>query len=263
VDNTPADAASLSDKLDNGRVDLIRSGRNMGLAAALNVGLRALPDDTEAVLFLDQDSVLPPELVLGLAAHLADPQIGVIGPAPVDAATGKGYERFERLHDTLADRFAVITSGMVVRRSCFDLVPGFREDFFVDWVDNDFCLRVRRNGLRVVLDRAHRLPHSIGDGKDHRLLFWTVRVLHYSAWRHYWVARNGVVLCREQLRHQPGWSVSYLVYMTRWILSTALYEPARRTHLPAFFRGVRDGFAGRVTRRYLPAGATYQGVDAR
>ncbi len=32
------------------------------------------------MLFLEQDSVLPPELVDGLLAHLDEPGIGVVGP---------------------------------------------------------------------------------------------------------------------------------------------------------------------------------------
>lgn len=264
VDNTPAGASSLSESLTDTRVKVIRSGRNVGLAAALNTGLDELPDEAEAVLFLDQDSVLPADLVLGLAAHLGrDPSIGVIGPAPVDAKTGKGYERFERLHETLDDRFAVITSGMVVRRTCFDLVPRFRTDFFVDWVDNDFCLRLRRKGIRVVLDREHRLPHSIGDGRSHRMLFWKVQVLHYAPWRHYWVARNGLRLCFETLLHLPGWSIGYLVYMVRWSGSIVLYEPNRRKALPAFLRGLLHGCTGSVAAAYLPPGAEYEPASDR
>lgn len=91
IDNTPLGAVSASDTLDDPRVLVLRSGHNEGLAAALNVGLDALGADTDAVLFLDQDSELPPELVPRLAQHLLeDPGIGAVGPAPYDAETGDG-----------------------------------------------------------------------------------------------------------------------------------------------------------------------------
>jgi len=259
ADNTPADNASAAEKLDHPRVRVLRSGRNLGLAAALNLGLREVPPDAGAVLFLDQDSILPADLVAELARHLADPGVGVVGPAPVDAEKGGQYETLSVLHGDVSDRYSVITSGMLVRRSCFETVPAFREDFFVDCVDIDFCLRLRRAGVRIVRDKHLLLPHSIGDGRDHRLLFATVRVLHYAAWRHYWVARNGMVLTREHGRKLPGFALINALFMARWLAATAVFEPRRRTHVPAILKGLRDGLTGRADLSYLPPGADYRG----
>jgi rhamnosyltransferase len=258
ADNTPGDAGSLADGLAGARVTVLRSGRNRGLAGALNAGLAEVPAGVGAVLFLDQDSVLPPELVRGLVAHLAqDPGVGVVGPTPVDAATGGRYERGADRHAALDDRPSVITSGMVVRRSCFDSVPGFREGFFVDCVDSDFCLRVRRSGRRVVRDAALVLPHSIGSGRDHRLGPLNIRVLHYPAWRHYWIARNGLVLGREFFGTERGFVLANALFTARWLVVTALFDDRRRASVPAVLRGLLDGLTGRVRRRYLPAGAEY------
>jgi rhamnosyltransferase len=265
ADNTPGDQPSMADKLDDPRVRVLRSGRNLGLAAALNLGLAGLPEDAWAVLFLDQDSVLPPNLVEQLAARLDDASIGAVGPGPVDAEKGGHYETFAKLHGELADRYSIITSGMLVRRTAFSALPGpaFREDFFVDCVDIDFCLRLRRTGARVVRDRGLLLPHSIGDGRDHRLGPFTVRVLHYAAWRHYWVARNGIVLTREHGLRAPGFAVINLLFMARWLAATAAFEPKRRSHVPAILRGLRDGLTGRTELKYLPPGAEYHGPAGR
>jgi rhamnosyltransferase len=263
ADNTPADSPSAAEKLDHPNVKILRSGRNLGLAAALNLGLREVPPDAAAVLFLDQDSLLPPDLVAGLARHLEDPTVGVVGPAPMDAEKGGQYETLSVLHGDVSDRYSVITSGMLVRRSSFAAVPGFREDFFVDCVDIDFCLRLRRAGVRIVRDKKLALPHSIGDGRDHRLVFVPVRVLHYAAWRHYWVARNGMVLTREHGRALPGFALINALFMARWLAATAVFEPMRRTHVPAILRGLRDGLTGRTDLTYLPPAADYHSASGR
>lgn len=257
ADNTPGDAASLASKLDDPRVRVLRTGHNRGLAGALNLGLAQAPAEADAVLFLDQDSILPPELVAGLLAHLADEKIAVVGPTPVDAETGGRYERTADRHAAVDDRPSIITSGMLVRRSAFDDVPGFREDFFVDCVDTDFCLRVRRSGHRVVRDAALVLPHSIGSGRDHKLGPLNVRVLHYPAWRHYWIARNGLVLSREFFGTERGFVLMNALFMARWLLVTTLFDDRRRASVPAVLRGLLHGLTGRVDRRYLPAGAEY------
>jgi rhamnosyltransferase len=257
ADNTPGDAPSLADQLDDPRVQVLRSGRNRGLAGALNLGLEHVTEGARAVLFLDQDSVLPPELVDGLLAHLDEPSIGVVGPIPVDVATGGKYERLAGRHATVDDRPSIITSGMLVRRDVFEHVEGFREEFFVDCVDTDFCLRVRRSGTRVVRDAALVLPHSIGSGRDHRLGPATVRVLHYPAWRHYWIARNGIVLSREFGRTERGFVITNALFIARWLVVTAMFDDQRRASVPAVLRGLHDGLTGSVARRYLPAGAEY------
>jgi rhamnosyltransferase len=262
VDNTPTDSSSRTDELTDARVRVLRSGRNGGLAGALNAAVLALSPEAEAILVLDQDSVLPPGLVPALAAHLADPGIGVIAPTPVDAVDGSAYDRFAPTGGMLVDRDAVITSGMLVRRSVLDMAGGFRDDFFVDWVDNDFCLRLRRNGVRIVQDTATLLPHSIGDRREHRVAGLTIRVLRYSPWRHYWITRNGIVMIREHLTRNPRWVLQAALYLGRQALTTTVLEPSRAANLKAILRGVRDGLTNRTTLGYLPAGAEYRsGAD--
>ncbi len=259
ADNTPGDAPSLADQLVDPRVRVLRSGHNRGLAGALNLGLDHLPAEAEAVLFLDQDSVLPTELVAGLLAHLEDPAIGVVGPTPVDAETGGRYERGAERHGSLDDRPSIITSGMLVRRAALDAVGRFREDFFVDCVDSDFCLRVRKGGSRVVRDAALLLPHSIGSGRDHRVGPLTVRVLHYPPWRHYWIARNGLVLSREYRGRERAFVLTNALFTARWLVVTALFDDKRRATVPAVLQGLAHGLTGRVSRKRLPAGAEYSG----
>ena len=167
VDNTPGSAPSLSDGLrDLAGVTVLRDGRNRGLAGGLNAGLDALAADRgedagvdegeqpDLVLFLDQDSVLGEELVLGLAEHLTDPAIGIAAPAPWDEAQGRFYEPGTENGPDVADKDTVITSGMLVRREVIERVGRFRTEFFVDHVDNDFCLRARAAGYRIVQGQA-------------------------------------------------------------------------------------------------------------
>lgn len=260
VDNTPGETPSLAESIDDPRVTVLGGGRNLGLAAGLNRGLAHLPPETEAVLLLDQDSVIPDGMIEGLAKVLGDPGIGIVGPSPVDADTGRTYETLaERRHEQVDDRDLVITSGMLLRRSCLEKVPGFREDFFVDYVDVDFCLRMRRAGVRIVRDLSQRMPHSIGDVRVHRFLGREIRVGHQAAWRHYWNTRNGVVLIREHVRRNPVWAAANALFLARWFAYLVLFEPKRRTHVPAYLKGLRDGITGRVAAAYIPAGAQYRG----
>lgn len=251
VDNTPGGAQLLRQPLPEG-TRVLPTERNLGLAAALNLAIAELSPEIDAVLLLDQDSALEPEAVSRLAERLSDPTIGAAAPAPWDAATNSFIDPRTVLRAELADRDVVITSGMLVRRSILDDLGGFRDDFFVDCVDQDFCLRVRRAGWRIVQDRSVKLPHSLGEMRSHRFLIGHVRVSHHPTWRLYWVMRNGLILIGERGRKAPGWALTSALIMIRWITLTALYEAPRLERLRAMRRGLADGLRRRVDRRYIP-----------
>jgi rhamnosyltransferase len=255
ADNTPDGSPSMARKLDDPRIEVIPIGRNLGLGGALNEAVRRIPDGTEAVLLLDQDSVLPAGLVGGLAGLLAaDPSIGITAPTPWDAQHETHYNYGAGRQESTADREAVITSGMLVRREHIDRFP-FREDLFNDFVDIAFCVDVRRSGARIVQDYRLMLPHSMGDRREHAIGPVKVLVIHYPAWRHYWIARNGVMFNLDNIKRHPLGVLPMGVFLGRKLASAATFQTGRGAQLAAMLRGMRDGFSGRVTARYLPAGA--------
>jgi rhamnosyltransferase len=237
----------------------VAHGRNVGLGAALTIAVRALPPGAEAVLFLDQDSELPSEIVPGLVADLADPAVGIAAPSPWDPKHQRYYCSDARRTATVSDEEAVITSGMLVRREVLEQVP-FDEDMFIDWVDVAFCLAVRRAGWRIQIDWRLRLPHEIGACEVHTRFGRTVHYSHYPAWRLYWIGRNVSILHRAHFAGSPRALASSLIFLAERLTNTLLFEPKRRTHVPALLRGFRDGFRSRVDPRYLPAGAEHPAV---
>jgi rhamnosyltransferase len=262
IDNTPGGGAVLAADLPD-RVRVLRPESNLGLAGALNLGLRELGPDADAVLLLDQDSVLPEQLVRQLAAHLDDPRVGAVAPAPWDEIRGSFIDPRTVLRPDVADRDAVITSGMLVRRELLDRLGGFRTDFFVDCVDQDFCLRLRRTGARILQDKRVKLPHSLGNVVEHKFLIGHVRASHHPTWRLYWVFRNGVVLVRENITRTPTWCLASILIMIRWLLLTAIYEKPRGRRLHAIWRGLVDGVRGRTDAAYIPAGGTVLAADRK
>ena len=258
VDNTPTGEESSAGVLaELPGVSVLRSGENLGLAAALNLGVRQLGPQVEAVLFLDQDSVLSPELVEGLTRHLhGDPTIGIAAPAPFDMDRGKYYETRAFLHATVKDMPVVITSGMLVRREVLEKVGRFREEFFVDHVDNDFCLRARAAGFRIIRDKRLKLEHSLGTRQQHSVAGVSVTASRHPTWRLYWIARNAMVLVREHRRAEPGWAFSTMFYMCVWLGTRTVFEPPRLERAKVALRGFSDGWRGRTSPGFLPPGAS-------
>ncbi|QHT56319.1 glycosyltransferase [Cellulomonas sp. H30R-01] len=256
VDNTPpGDTDARAHVEPSERVEILPMGYNSGLAAALNAGVARHPG-ADRVLLLDQDSTIPPDLVARLGARLdADPTIGVVGPAPWDADAGRYLDPRSAARPELADLGAIITSGMLVRRATLDAVGPFREDFFVDCVDQEFCLRVRAARWRVCQDRTVLLPHGLGETRWHGWGPLRLRATHHPTWRLYWIGRNSAIMLREHATAAPGWSVQWLAIVAYWGLTILLFEPPRLERAATLVRGLLHGVARRpVPARYRPAG---------
>src|SRR5260370_9600263 len=56
---------------------------------------------------------------------------------------------------------AVISSGSLVRSEVVQKVGFPRADFFIDFVDFKYCLRLRHRGYQIALVRDSLLDHSV------------------------------------------------------------------------------------------------------
>ncbi|MFA9276334.1 MAG: glycosyltransferase [Rhodoluna sp.] len=255
-DNTPLGKRNARDVLGNIKhVTIIGDGANIGLASALN---NAVPQATTAEYFflLDQDSCPQPGLIQSLHSILqVHPEAGAIGPAPWDEINNRFIDPRTSNRDDLAELPVIITSAMLIRKSAFISTSGFRDEFFVDCVDQDFCLQLRKSGWKVLQDKRILLPHSLGEMKWHGYGPFKLRATHHPTWRLYWAARNGVMLSKEYFSFDKRWALTNFAILGYWIITVALFEKPRIAKLQALFRGIGDGSRGRVRNTYLPAGA--------
>jgi len=233
---------------DAGGFELIENGANLGIATALNVGIRrgeAL--GAEAFLLLDQDGRIPEGYVAAMSACLAASEgVGILAPRMVD-------DRFEiGLHTPRTaenDLEVAITSGSMVPRSVFERVGYHRDELFIDQVDSDFSLRVRAAGLRISECDGAVLRHAPGMPTYHRLLgSKPFQVANYSPMRRYYQGRNIVWLWRTYRKHFPAFVRSQVLLHAKDFAKIA-WERDRFAKGSAFVEGVWDGVRGRMGAR--------------
>ncbi len=61
---------------------------------------------------------------------------------------------------------AVTAAAMMIRRSVFEDLGGFDEDFPINYNDVDFCLRAYKRGYRTVVYNTIRLNHREGSSRE-------------------------------------------------------------------------------------------------
>jgi GT2 family glycosyltransferase len=180
---------------------LVSPGRNLGYGAACNLGARE--GSRPFLLFLNNDAEVLPGAVEALVAALErNPSAAAAGPRLLgpDGRFVRSIHRaptprrvlFEALflprlfpgvpffhghhtafvsHRRARDVETLSGAAVLVRRSAFEAVGGFDEDFFFYAEESDLFLRLRARGWRVVFEPAARVVHH--GGVSSALLAWT------------------------------------------------------------------------------------------
>jgi len=256
VDNGSAEDCTreLRKICDSLCLHFIQNPGNRGIAAALNQGVHwAAEQGFQWVLTLDQDSLVADDLVAKLSAvYKSFPEkerIATIGPNYKDANSGQLFLRINGEGPIWQEVKTVITSGSLISLAARATIGPFREEFFMDYVDLEYCLRARAHGFKVVLAREPLMQHTIGVATMHKLPWKTTGTSNHSPARRYYMTRNHLVLVREYLRNEPVWAFSTLYSRLKSTVLMCLFEKDRVCKLKYTATGAFDGVLSKFDRK--------------
>ncbi len=232
IDNSPAGAdRSIANDLHLAfpQATLISNHQNLGLAHALNQGIAyACRLRFEWILTMDQDSEPPTNFVDCLFRSLyACPfkdSVAVVGPLYRDRKTNALMSSVDPIETTYREVLTTMTSGNLVRVTAIEDCGCFREDFFIDYVDHEFCLRLRRFGWRIIESCSATLVHSLGALCRYSMLGRTISVTHHSSIRHYYISRNRLTTVWLYWNDEPRWAVCQIFYSFTHFIKMLLFE---------------------------------------
>jgi rhamnosyltransferase len=78
----------------------------------------------------------------------------------------------------------------MVRREVVEKIGLPRADFFMDFLDFEYCLRARSHGYKIAVITRAKLAHEVGNARRVRLLGYSRLWPDYAPWREYYVSRN-------------------------------------------------------------------------
>jgi GT2 family glycosyltransferase len=193
VDNGSSDGTP--DIVTTHQVELVRSPRNGGYAAAINLGARHVAPGHD-LLVLNPDTRITPGAVDALAAALAEPHTGIAVPRLIgpDGATaysmrrnptvlrafgeavlgGERAGRFACLGELVVGDAAYATphvvdwasgAAMLVDRRCHEALDGWDESFFLYSEETDLCMRAADLGWSTRFTPSAVVQHLGGHGE--------------------------------------------------------------------------------------------------
>ena len=170
---------------------LQRPPGRFNFAEASNLGLLAA--NTELVLFLNDDTTpIDSDWLDRLAVHLGDPTVGAVGammlyPGGSIQHAGVNIDDARPLHpfvgwqprdiarfggDVAHDAVAVTAACLMSRRAELLRVGGFWTGLPLSFNDVDLCLKLRRRGLRIIIEPGATLIHHETASREAQIDGW-------------------------------------------------------------------------------------------
>lgn len=130
---------------------------NKGIGFAQNEGISFFNNNPKIkyILFLDQDSYIDVKNLIKLKNDLSklvkkDPKNIMIGPTQDYEEKVVGVQECDKL----------ISSGSLVYKDAFNDIGKFRSDFFIDYVDYEWCWRAKHLGYKIYKTSEAKMHHE-------------------------------------------------------------------------------------------------------
>jgi rhamnosyltransferase len=254
VDNASNnDSKKIFEHLTDKKISIIYNQDNYGIAAALNIGIKhALQLGAKWILTLDQDSKISSTFIEKmLTTYYKIPNhnsIVLISPIYLDK-TGSTQHIFKS-NKSIRDVYfsyitTAITSGSLYRSDIFDKIGFFKEKFFIDYVDHEYCLRIKRNNLDIIQVYSAIIYHALGNPSIINMGPFSFLTTNHSALRRYYMARNRIYVYKEYFSTNPIWIFRDLLRFISELGKIVLFEKQKIQKVYKIIKGVYDGLTSK------------------
>jgi len=241
IDNSPAPAPwfeRLAATTINVRYHW-NGGVNAGLASALNEGAAAaLQRGDRWLLTMDQDSSFPEGELKALISRAREEAHGKVGiVSPWHEVVGMPHRK---MPEKSAEVLYAFTSGNLLNLKAYLEAGPFLEKFFIDYIDFEYCLRLRKFGY-ATLSVPVPLRHPLGEIRARGIPGFLLYPGNRSPIRYYYMFRNRLYVWRHYpaaIPHDAGAGFKTL-------LGVLFYENNKARKLAFIGRGIFDFFRGR------------------
>lgn len=235
------------------KVTLIYNNSNLGLGHALNHGVRYILGHENLshinwIATFDQDSKVEStfftQILKAYERFDKKDEVGILAPNWIEEKLNKNAE-VENKSSEIEEQLTVITSGSLIKRSIFQETGLFKEEYFIDFLDHEFCLRVRSFGFRVFMVPDVSMIHNLGNTQSHKIFGSNVFATNHNYIRRYYITRNRLYTYKKFFRTEKDWIKADLTSASKEIIILFLFEKNRLKKLQSIILGVFDALRGK------------------
>ncbi len=239
VDNHSRNIDQIRDSISKfEHITFISNSENLGIAGALNQVLKvSWANQDDFLITLDQDSILKKDSIQKMLYFHDLKNVAMICPVINDV----NKQLKIPIKNDFVEIDRCITSGSIMNLKICKEIGLFDEQMFIDYVDFDYCKRIRLKGKKIIRAEDSILDHQIGKRSKRHFLFWTVFPTNHDEQRVYYYVRNIYYYLRKfhkKLTIQEK-MIEYK-YLLWKLVGIVLYEQNKMQKWNAFFRGKWD-----------------------
>lgn len=236
----------LLNQYNQSKISILWNRENQGIAKALNqLTSAAQKEGFDWILTLDQDSVVPSNIVGEFEKYINNSSVGILCPIICD----RNKDEEIKINEDCTEIDECITSGSLLNIKAWSEIGGFDERMFIDGVDFDICYRLRQRGYKIYCIHSVVLLHELGHIEYHRFLFWKVLVKNHSAFRKYYIARNIIYVAKK--RKSVLLAIKGILQEVKLLGIVLLYETDKKSKSISIIKGIRDGAMLNTKRKEL------------
>ena len=240
VDNASSNFLEIQEFANRNKIALFHNNINEGLPKSFNTMIQYAKDQGFGnLLLLDQDSICDANLV-DLYKKKISPKYVCLTPRIVHRL--KDYEKQYGLKNKLDEEEIVnesINSGTLINLSIIPQDLRFNERLFVDCVDFDFFLQIKKRGLKALRVNSAKLYCDLGNLSTHYFIGRKCFANNYSTFRLEKQAKDRVLFTFTHFREPIARKVLGLSLLG--YLMIILFEKQKISKLFAVSKGFVKG----------------------
>ena len=225
---------------------IIENKKNLGIAKALNqLCSKAYKDHYEWILTLDQDTICPNNLIEEMSKYTGRKDVGIICPAV--HYSGLKNKKNRKDQDSEPETTVVkacMTSASLTRLDVWKEVKGFRNDYFIDFVDNEYCLKIKIKGYKVLRVNKCCISHQLGYTGVISFLGKKIKFTRHKPIRYYYMIRNNRVFIKEYSAYLPV--IKELIKLWYILICGLLFSDRKAETLHYIILGYKHGISHRM-----------------
>ena len=223
--------------LDSKKIKYIFNNNNLGVAKALNMACdMAIEDKYKWILTMDQDTKFNDGVIKEMIKYIKDndtDDVGIVVPwhnTKLD---------LEKPKEKIDNPLTVMTSGNLVNLSIYKKIGGYNEDFFIDGIDIEYCLRLKKNNYKIVRLNYIEILHDLGDIEYHKFFGKKYLTTNHNYIRRYYISRNYNYIKRDYYDIAPEYCEP-LNHLKLRLFRIILFEKDKYRKIRNIIRGIKD-----------------------
>ena len=209
----------------------------------------ALKREFDYILTMDQDSKAPKNLVSGLLDRVFSfKDVGIVSPLHSNRFN---THQINIDHQKVDKVIAIMTSGNLLSLCAFKQTGNFLEKLFIDYVDIEYCLRLKQNNYSVYRVNNIILEHNEGDLLQKRLFGKTFYPINNPPVRIYYKTRNLLYILKKYRKIEPNRMREEVNVYIRNIIKLILFEKQKFKKLKMVSLGILDFYRNNMGRTRL------------